>query len=177
MLDVLRSTRATRHDCIRRWKREDAKLPGYGAGLLLALQAFQVALLLTHDWVPLGRLNDVAAIRKQDSPTRLLFVTLVQTLPFAIGLVFSALATGSSFPGWLRNWLWISYGILFAGEVTAWWIPYVFTASASRVARYRAMFAGTHAFLPARHGIRPNTLHVVLHAATAMTLLVLGLTS
>lgn len=31
--------------------------------LLLALQALQVAFLWLHDWIPLGRLNDVAAAR------------------------------------------------------------------------------------------------------------------
>jgi len=32
---------------------------------LLGLQAFQVAFLWLHDWLPLGRLNDVAAVRRQ----------------------------------------------------------------------------------------------------------------
>jgi len=36
------------------------------------------------------------------------------------------------------------------------------------------MFAATHAFLPERNGIRPNTLHVILHLATLATLLVLA---
>jgi hypothetical protein len=31
--------------------------------VLLALQAFQVLFLWVHDWIPLGRLNDVAAIQ------------------------------------------------------------------------------------------------------------------
>jgi hypothetical protein len=42
---------------------------------------------------------------------------------------------------------------------------------AERAARYQAKFGRTHAFLPARDGIRPNTLHVILHVAT----LVIGL--
>jgi hypothetical protein len=29
--------------------------------VLLALQVFQVLFLWVHDWIPLGRLNDVAA--------------------------------------------------------------------------------------------------------------------
>jgi hypothetical protein len=36
------------------------------------------------------------------------------------------------------------------------------------------MFARTHAFLPERNGMRPNTLHVVLHASTLATLLLLA---
>jgi hypothetical protein len=36
------------------------------------------------------------------------------------------------------------------------------------------MFGTTHAFLPERNGIRPNTLHVILHILTLATLVVLG---
>jgi hypothetical protein len=36
------------------------------------------------------------------------------------------------------------------------------------------MFRGTHGFLPERSGIRPNTLHVILHLVTLTTLFVLG---
>jgi hypothetical protein len=35
------------------------------------------------------------------------------------------------------------------------------------------MFGNTHAFLPERNGIVPNTLHCILHAATVATLVVL----
>src|SRR5437879_2736223 len=65
------------------------------------------------------------------------------------------------------------YGFLFLGELEAWWIPYAFGASAERVARYRALFSATHSFLPARHGITPNSLHVVLHASTLATLILI----
>jgi len=36
------------------------------------------------------------------------------------------------------------------------------------------VFGATHAFLPERDGIRPNTLHLILHLATLTTLIVLG---
>jgi hypothetical protein len=39
--------------------------------VLLALQAFQVLFLWLHDWIPLGRLNDVAAVRGEDTTGRL----------------------------------------------------------------------------------------------------------
>jgi hypothetical protein len=35
------------------------------------------------------------------------------------------------------------------------------------------MFGATHAFLPERNGIRPNTLHVILHVATVLLLIML----
>jgi hypothetical protein len=140
---------------------------------LLALQAFQVALLWTHDWIPLERLNDVAAVRKQDSLRRLVTVTLIQSVPYSLGLAFSAWYLGAKLPGWVLDWLWISYGLLFLGELRAWWIPYLFGTAPERIARYQAMFGNTHAFLPKRKGIVPNTLHFFLHVATASTLIVL----
>ena len=47
----------------------------------LGLQVFQVLFLWLHDWVPLGRLNDVAAVRTQDTTLRLIIVTLIQSVP------------------------------------------------------------------------------------------------
>lgn len=141
--------------------------------ILLALQAFQVIFLWVHDWVPLGRLNDVAAVRSEDTLRRLVIVTLVQGVPWSIGLLFSAWYFGRPYPGWLNSWLWITYALLFAGQIRAWWIPYLFRAEPKRAERYRRMFGKTHSFLPERNGIIPNTAHILLHLATAATLVVL----
>jgi len=105
--------------------------------VLLLLQSAQVAFLWLHDWVPLGRLNDVAAVKRQDSTARLGRVTLIQSLPFTAGLLFSIiyLALCRRYPEWLRSWLWVSYFLLFAGELTAWWFPYLTHPSAVRVSR------------------------------------------
>src|ERR1700730_6053883 len=35
--------------------------------LLIVLQLFQVLFLWLHDWIPLGRLNDVTAVSSQDT--------------------------------------------------------------------------------------------------------------
>jgi hypothetical protein len=145
--------------------------------VLLFLQLFQVMFLALHDWVPLGRLNNVAAVQKSDPPGRLLTVTLISTLPYAFGFAASLYHAGGAAPAWLRLWLWISYGLLLAGQLRAWWIPYLLVSEPARAARYQAMFAGTHAFLPPRHGITPNTLHIVLHVTTLATLILLGATA
>ena len=55
----------------------------------LTLQTVVVAFLLFHDWIPLGRLSNLAAIRSQDSLARCIFVTLLPAVPAAIGLFFS----------------------------------------------------------------------------------------
>jgi hypothetical protein len=140
---------------------------------LIALQAFQLAFLLVHDWTPLGRFNDVEAVRRENTLWQLLIGTTVTSIPVAIGLGLSIHYFGYSYPTGVKTWLWLTYGILFAGELEAWWIPYYFRPDAKRSARYQAMFGNTRAFLPERNGIVPNTLHVALHAATLATLLVL----
>ena len=137
--------------------------------VLLALQAFQVLFLWVHDWIPLGRLNDVAAVRSQDTGRRLVTVTLIQSIPWTIGLGFSLLHFGRPYP----DWLLISYSLLFIGQIRAWWIPYLFRPEPERAARYQIMFGKTHSFLPPRNGMVPNTAHILLHLATAGKLIVL----
>jgi hypothetical protein len=141
--------------------------------VLIALQTFQVAFLWFHDWIPLGRLNDVRAVRSQDTLQRLIVVTLIQSVPWTIGLVFSARYFGQTYPDWLDSWLRVTYVVLFLGELYAWWVPYLVRVEAKRAARYQVMFGNTHSFLPLRNGIVPNTLHVVLHVSTAATLVML----
>ncbi len=118
-------------------------------------------------------------MRRQDSTARLVRVTLIQSVPYTIGLVASVYYPSISrhYPGWLWSWLWISYGMLFAGELAAWWVPYLLRPQPERAARYQAMFGNTHAFLPERNGIVPNTLHCLLHAATVALLLTLAVES
>jgi hypothetical protein len=143
--------------------------------VLLALQSFQVVFLWIHDWIPLGPLNDVAAVRRQDTVARLAIITLVQSVPFTVGLFFSAWYLGEHYPAWLSDWLWISYGLLFIGQLRAWWVPYLLKPEPARAARYQKMFGNTHSFLPKHNGVVPNTAHILLHLATVITLLVLFL--
>jgi hypothetical protein len=123
--------------------------------------------------IPLGRLNDLQAVRAANPGEKLLRATLISTAPFAFGLAGSGYYWGRTYPEWLRIYLLVSYGLLFYGELDAWWIPYFFRPDATRAARYQTMFGNTHAFLPTRHGIRPNTLHVMLHLLTLITVVLL----
>jgi hypothetical protein len=140
---------------------------------LVGLQAVQVLFLWVHDWAPLGALNDTAAVRRADGLPRLVQVTVIQSAPYSIGLMASAVTWGS-WPLWLWIWLSASYAILFAGELRAWWWPYLVKPEPERAARYKALFGRTHAFLPERNGITPNTLHVCLHACTGLTVFLLA---
>jgi len=137
----------------------------------LALQSFVVVFLLFHDWIPLGRLNNLGAIRSEDTLLRRVLVTLLAGVPASICLFFSAQYFGRVYPGWLEMWLWITYGLFLLGILRAWWIPYIFLTDPERAARYRIIFANTHAFLPRRNGFAPDTLHTVFHLATVATVL------
>jgi hypothetical protein len=86
--------------------------------ILIVLQLFQVLFLWLHDWIPLGRLSDVAAVRSQDTSLHLVVVTLIQTVPFTIGLLFSLLHFGRPYARWLYMWFWISYGLLFCRTIS-----------------------------------------------------------
>lgn len=139
--------------------------------VLIALQVFHLLFLLLHDWVPLGNLNNVAAFQKSTTAPQKVLSLLVPSIPVIIGLGFTLLANTRGPSLSFRIIFSAVYGFLFLGELEAWWIPYLFGTGAERVARYRTLFAGTHSFLPSRHGITPNTLHVALHAATVAALI------
>jgi len=140
--------------------------------LILALQIFHVAFLALHDWVPLGRLNDVRAVQAENPEGRLLRTTFVSTVLFVPPLIVGLMHPHGPWPGWVWIWLWVGYGVLFVGEIRAWWWPYFMGTSEMRVERYRVMFGQTYAFLPERNGIRINTLHFVLHVMTLVTFVV-----
>ena len=139
---------------------------------LLLLQLVHVLFLGLHDWIPLGGLNDVRAVRRENSLGELLLGTLMSTAPFVPPLLGSAEHLHTGLPGWITRWLVIGYGLLFMGELRAWWVPYFFGAKPGLAERYRAMFGATLRFLPERNGIVVNTLHVGLHTCT-LALLVL----
>jgi hypothetical protein len=142
--------------------------------VLLALQCFVVLFVALHNWIPLGRLNNVRGVRAEFPTGKLLITTFINFTPFAIGLAASAFYFGRAYPDWVFWWLWISYGLACCGSLTAWWIPYLFRPDPKRAARYQTMYAGTHSFLPERHGLRPDTLHVLFDIVTVAILIELA---
>jgi hypothetical protein len=55
-------------------------------------------------------------------------------------------------------------------------MPYLIKPDRARAVRYQRMFGKTHAFLPTRNGLVPNTAHLMLHLATIVTLVILAVT-
>jgi hypothetical protein len=140
----------------------------------LGCQSLVVLFIALHDWVPLGRLNNLKAVRAADTTIRLVFVTALSALPYAVGLAASLYFVSSRMPNWLTWWLWISYGLGVYGMVRAWYWPYMIGGDPARAERYQQRFAHTHAFLPTLHGIRPDTLHVCFHVVYLSALVLLG---
>jgi hypothetical protein len=142
--------------------------------LLIGLQAIQVVFLMVHDWIPLGRLSNLAAVRLMDSVSNRFWTTVLSTLPYAIGFAFSV-ATYPHWPMWLHTYLLWLYGISLAAILRAWWIPYLSPTDSPRAERYRTRFAGTLGFLPLRHGFAPDVLHTAYHAVVLATMIFLVL--
>jgi hypothetical protein len=142
---------------------------------LIICQCLVVIFIALHDWVPLGKLSNLAGLRAVDSRIKLMLGTAVSTLPFAAVLVASVLFAPAHYPKWLLWWLWATYLACAYGILRAWWIPYLGTPDPELVKRYRIRFAGTYGFLPERNGMRPDTLHVAFHALVAATLVILAL--
>ena len=138
---------------------------------LIYLQALQVAFLLLHDWVPLGRLSNLDAVRASDPPARLLLVTVLSAAPFAAVLAVCCHYGAGQWPGWLLTWLRVTYGAALIGAIVAWWGPYLLWRSPERARRYQTRFAGTLKFLPERHGVSPDVLHVAFHACVVATVI------
>jgi hypothetical protein len=143
--------------------------------VFLGCQFFVVLFIALHDWVPLGKLNNLVGVRAADTTTRLFFVSVLSTLPYAVGLAATLHYASTRNPIWLTWWLWISYSLGIYGMLRAWYWPYLFGGDPARVERYQQRFAHTHAFLPTIHGIRPDTLHVCFHVVYVSALVLLGI--
>jgi hypothetical protein len=139
--------------------------------ILLALQCFAVLFVALHNWIPLGKLNNVKGVRIAFPTGKLFWTTLLNFSPVAIGLGATAFYLGRAWPVWVFWWLWITYGLACYGSLKAWWIPYLFRPDPALAARYQTMYAGTHSFLPEHNGIRPNTLHLIFDIVTLAILI------
>jgi len=145
--------------------------------VLIGLQCLVVLFVGLHNWIPLGPLNDLRGVRAVFPTGKLVVTTLANFVPAAAGLGGSIyyFLMGWRLGGWLFWYLWVFYLLACYGSLRAWWIPYFFGADAERVVRERTMYARTHAFLPERKGLRPNTLHMAFDVLTVAILIVLGI--
>ncbi|WP_047986038.1 hypothetical protein [Ornithinibacillus californiensis] len=138
---------------------EKILLLGYGMILIF---------MLVQDWVPLGKLNDIEAIKQENTTGELVVVTLIGVVQVVLFIFLILLFVGKKYPIFIKLWLVIHPSCILAGAIIDWWLPYLTGFGAeNRIERYHTMFGETHAFLPIMNGIVPNTLHTLFH----MTLL------
>jgi hypothetical protein len=144
--------------------------------VLIGLQCLVVLFVGLHNWIPMGPLNDLQGVRAVFPTRKLIVTTLTNFVPAALGLggTIYYFLLGWRLGGWLLWYLWVFYLLAVYGSLSAWWIPYFFGSNAERVARERMMYARTHAFLPERNGVRPNTLHAAFDVLTLAILVLLG---
>ncbi|WP_019638228.1 hypothetical protein [Paenibacillus fonticola] len=141
--------------------------------ILLTGLSFIFLFMIVHDWVPLGQLNDVQAVSESRSVNELIVVTLIGATQILLLMALVLLFMGRKKPLWIKLWLIIHQGFIFAGVLLDWWIPYLLGFGAKeKTERYMEMFGNTHAFLPVNNGIVPNTIHVVFHFTLLVCLLV-----
>jgi len=142
---------------------------------LLVLEGFAVLFVGLHNWVPLGSLNDVKAVRSEFPRGKLVLTTLFNLTPVAIGFVGTAVHVSKPFPEWLLWWLWITYGLGCYGSLKAWWIPYLIRAEPERAQRYQVMYRSIHSSFPERNGVKLNTLHLMFDVIAVAILILLAL--
>jgi hypothetical protein len=140
--------------------------------LLMAGLGLIFLFMLFHDWVPMGSLNDVEAVKAHQGVSQLVLVTAFNAAQIAVLMGLVLLYAGRRYPLWARLWLIIHQGFILYGAIKAWWLPYLFgIGAAERIESYHAMFGNTHAFLPMNNGIVPNTIHVLFHATLVLCLI------
>ncbi|WP_096271527.1 hypothetical protein [Paucisalibacillus globulus] len=141
--------------------------------VLLIGYCFILLFMIVQDWVPLGSLNDIDAIKQVKTTNELLLVTLIGVLQVTFLIFLILLFIGKRYPLFLKLWLIIHPSCIFAGVLMSWWIPYLTgIGAAEKVASYTSMFGNTHTFLPVMNGIVPNTLHTLFHASLFCCILV-----
>ena len=133
-----------------------------GLGLILLF-------MLSHDWIPLGSLNDIQGVCAENTMSGLIQLTIINTISVLVVVVLTLLFIGKRYPIWARIWLIIHLGSILYGAISAWWIPYLFGAEPELIERYNVMFGNTHSFLQVMNGVVPNTIHVLFHVTLLMT--------
>jgi hypothetical protein len=132
--------------------------------ILLLGYSLILLFMIVQDWMPLGSLNDIDAIKQEKTTNELITVTLIGVLQIALFIFLILLFIGKKYPLFIKLWLIIHPSFILGGAVMSWWIPYLTgIGAAEKLESYTTMFGETHAFLPVINGIVPNTLHTLFH--------------
>ena len=144
-------------------------------GLFLALLVWHFLFLSLHDWVPLGRWTDLAALRRERSLRARVLASVGMGLVSGLALYLNW--RGSPLPSHgTRLFTLILFAFFLMGLMRAWWLPYWFGIGMSRklVEEYQGMFGDTVTWFPVRNGITVNALHTVWHVTAVVTVVLAG---
>ena len=138
--------------------------------IAITLPLLWLAWLALTEWVPMFPLNDLA---KGNLRPRLLAAVINYLFPlFIAGCV-----------AWHRHWTLITTvalcGLILAGHLASWWLPYLGLSSAAQRKVYARDYARTLKILPtAGHDVVPDVQHMIVgHMIVgALTLAMLGTT-
>jgi hypothetical protein len=130
---------------------------------LIVATAIYLGYVLVHDWVPLGRLNDMERQREQPLRTRLL-VEVGNVLPILALLIVAIVFPTGPLPWGAALYAGL-YIVVFAVLAwLSWYGPYFFGTTSERETAAAYEYGRTVQILPARGThVRPNLMHVGLH--------------
>lgn len=140
--------------------------------ILLLGYSLILIFMIVQDWVPLGTLNDIEAIKQDRTTSELIMVTLIGVAQVCLFIFLIFIFMGKKYPLLIKMWLVIHPSFILGGAIMSWWLPYFFGIGVEgKVERYSLMFGDTHAFLPVMNGIVPNTLHTLFHLLLLLCIL------
>lgn len=130
----------------------------------IAIQFVLLAFMLFHDWISIPPLNDIEALKTNDSTFYRVLGSLINGLFVLIPLILTIIFFDHNHvPFSIALIVFSFYFVLTLGTIFSWWLPYIFGSSKTLKEAF-SKFKNTHHFLPARgDNIVPNTLHVILH--------------
>lgn len=132
--------------------------------LFIALQFILFLLMIFHDWISVPPLNDIPALKREDTTFYRLLGSIVNGVLVLIPLTLTLVYVNTPvLPFWAGMSISLFYLLLTIGSTLSWWVPYFFGSSPQHKQAF-AKFKNTHHFLPAiGNNVVPNTLHVILH--------------
>jgi hypothetical protein len=130
----------------------------------IILQFILLLFMLVHHWIAVPPLNDVAALKANDSYFYRFIGSVINgsfvLIPLIITLIYYR-QPHIVLPASIT--IVVFYLVLTIGTIFSWWVPYFFGSSLKHKERFNK-FKNTHTFLPARgDNVIPNTLHVIIH--------------
>jgi len=113
--------------------------------LFIGLQIILFFFMTFHDWVHLPPLTDIREMEKHSTRKGRLINSMIFALIILIPL-FLTWFYQPNFPRWVLISFVINYGMLTAGTILSWWVPYFFGPYSATHKEAFAEYQNTHHF-------------------------------